>query len=274
LAHFAQPTPSEPLRGCFMFEYSFIPNSGGHRPMMMAGASLGEAVLIGIAIITPMFFVQTLPQKSLLSAIFLPSVPLSRPAPPPVVAKAQPVHPRPVRAFNPNALVTPVAIPKEVAVIEEAPAIDPRLVEGGIPGGLPAGLVTGGTAGLFNGGIAMAPPPPPPPPAQVAKAATSPPPVVTRQVSVGGDVQAAMLVKQVPPVYPLAARRARITGSVILTAVIATDGTIKNLSVVSGHPLLVQAAMKVVPQWIYRPTILNGEPMEVITQIEVRFRLQ
>jgi protein TonB len=77
----------------------------------------------------------------------------------------------------------------------------------------------------------------------------------------------------VQPVYPSLARNARIQGTVVLSAVISKAGTIENLRVVSGHPLLVTAAIEAVSQWRYRPYILNREPIEVETQIMVNFSL-
>jgi protein TonB len=73
--------------------------------------------------------------------------------------------------------------------------------------------------------------------------------------------------------YPPLARQARISGVVKFNAVIAKDGTIQNLTMISGHPLLVQAATEAVRQWVYQPTQLNGEPVEVITTIDVNFTL-
>jgi len=74
-------------------------------------------------------------------------------------------------------------------------------------------------------------------------------------------------------VYPPLARQARIQGTVRFSAIIGKDGTIQNLQLVSGHPLLVQSATDAVKQWVYQPTQLNGEPVEVITQIDVNFTL-
>jgi periplasmic protein TonB len=75
------------------------------------------------------------------------------------------------------------------------------------------------------------------------------------------------------PVYPPLARQARIAGAVMLEGIIARDGTVKNLRVLSGHPLLAGAALEAVRQWRYRPTLLNGEPVEVIAPIAVNFVL-
>jgi protein TonB len=82
-----------------------------------------------------------------------------------------------------------------------------------------------------------------------------------------------MLINRVTPVYPPLARQTRISGTVRLHALIAKDGTVQQLEVMSGHPLLVQAALDAVKQWRYRPTLLNGEPVEVDTTIDVIFTL-
>jgi protein TonB len=82
-----------------------------------------------------------------------------------------------------------------------------------------------------------------------------------------------MLVSQPRPVYPPLAKQARIQGVVRFTAIIGRDGTIQNLTLVSGHPLLVSSAQEAVKQWRYKPTLLNGEPVEVVTQIDVNFTL-
>jgi protein TonB len=90
---------------------------------------------------------------------------------------------------------------------------------------------------------------------------------------VGGQVEAAKLIYHPAPLYPPLARMARIQGTVRLQAVIGTNGTIQNLQVLSGHPLLVNSAMQAVAQWRYQPTLLNGEPVEVQTEIDVNFIL-
>ena len=94
-----------------------------------------------------------------------------------------------------------------------------------------------------------------------------------QRIRVGGNVQAANLIRKVTPVYPPLAKQARIQGTVRFTAIIGKDGTIQNLQLVSGHPLLVAAAQEAVKQWVYKPTLLNGEPVEVVTQIDVNFTL-
>ncbi len=107
--------------------------------------------------------------------------------------------------------------------------------------------------------------------------AIPPPPVAKKappkRIRVGGNVAKAHLTRQVRPQYPPLARQARIQGTVKLSAVISKDGTIQKLDVLSGHPLLVPAALDAVRQWRYRPTLLNGEAVEVLTNIDVNFTL-
>jgi protein TonB len=90
---------------------------------------------------------------------------------------------------------------------------------------------------------------------------------------VGGAVIAANLIRQVTPVYPPIAKTAHISGTVVLHAIISKDGTIEQLEYISGPPLLMKNAMDAVRQWRYRPTMLNGEPVEVDTTVSVVFTL-
>ena len=93
------------------------------------------------------------------------------------------------------------------------------------------------------------------------------------RIRIGGNVQQTKLVSKPNPVYPLEAKQAHVQGVVKLNATIARDGTIQHLDVISGHPLLVPAALEAVRQWVYHPTLLNGQPVEVMTQIDVNFTL-
>jgi TonB family protein len=114
--------------------------------------------------------------------------------------------------------------------------------------------------------IAGAPPPPPPPPPP------APARLGTQPVRIGGTVER-HLVRRVEPAYPPLARQARIEGSVRFSATIGTDGKVLQLDLVSGHPLLVPAAREAVQQWIYQPTLLNNEPVEVVTDVTINFTL-
>jgi TonB family protein len=98
-------------------------------------------------------------------------------------------------------------------------------------------------------------------------------PNAPKRITIGGNVQQAKLISQPRPEYPALAKQARISGVVHLQALIAVDGTVKALSLISGHPLLVPAALEAVQHWTYQTTLLNGQPVEVVTQIDVNFTL-
>jgi protein TonB len=126
------------------------------------------------------------------------------------------------------------------------------------------GQIGGVIGGVIGGAPSLVAPPPPPPP---------PPPKPPQRVRVGGNVQQANLIRQIKPPYPPLARQARIQGQVVLEAIISKQGSVENLRVISGHPLLIQSALDAVKQWKYKPTLLNGEPVEVVTTVTVNFNL-
>jgi len=105
-----------------------------------------------------------------------------------------------------------------------------------------------------------------------AFAGESQPPVPGR-ITIGGNVQQSKLVQQPRPVYPPLAKQARISGTVRLAVVIARDGTMQDIKVISGHPLFIPPTLEAVKNWVYQPTLLNGQPVEVATQIDVNFTL-
>jgi len=108
---------------------------------------------------------------------------------------------------------------------------------------------------------------------QTAAAALPPAADGVQRIRVGGNVQALNLTKKVTPTYPALAKQARIQGSVRFTALIGTDGSITSLQLIEGHPLLVESAQQAVSQWQYKPTLLNGDAVEVVTQIDVNYTL-
>jgi len=126
-------------------------------------------------------------------------------------------------------------------------------VPGSVPDGSPYGVIS-----ILTESAPTAPPAPAPTP---------------QRIRLGGNVQAAMLVAQPMPAYPPLAVQARIQGNVVLHAIISKDGRVEQLSVISGHPLLIQAALDAVRQWRYHPTLLNNEPVEVDTTITVTFTM-
>jgi protein TonB len=151
----------------------------------------------------------------------------------------------------------PLEIPKYVAMVreEEAPSGSTMEVRGSVPGGLPNGVPNSGITTIIR------------------DVPVAVPKIAAQKVRVSSGVAQGLLVHQVTPQYPTLARQARIQGTVILQAVIGKDGTVQNLRVLSGHPMLVQSAIDAVRQWRYKPYYLNGEPVEVDTQINVNFTL-
>ncbi len=147
-------------------------------------------------------------------------------------------------------------IPQKVQIIKEDEAPPPMTsgVVGGVPGG--PGQIGGVIGGIINSTAA------------IPKIATP------TRIRVSSGVTAGLLVRKIEPQYPQMAKIARVQGAVLLAALIGKDGTIQNLHVVqTASPLLNQAAMDAVKQWKYKPYILNGEPVEVDTNITVNFTL-
>jgi protein TonB len=131
-------------------------------------------------------------------------------------------------------------------------------VIGGVPGG-----TAGGVLGGILGGHGLVPPPPPPPK-----------PLVKRgPLRVGGRIQPPRLIHQVPPEYPILAKETHTAGKVVIDCVIDEHGNVVQMKVVSGQPLLIQAAFDAVKQWKYEPTRLNGTPVSVEMSVVIHFSL-
>lgn len=250
-----------------MFEQTFVEGGNATRKSTSVLISfLIQVGLICVGVIIPLVYYEALPKTTFASMLQAPPPPPPPPPPPaPAPVKVVKVIPRQMDAGR---LMAPKTIPKEIAIIkeEELPPVANAGVVGGVPGGVPGGTA-GGVIGGIIGSVPTAAPPPPPPPKEAPK------PVTPKQIRVGGNVQAAKLVRQPKPVYPPLAKQARIQGTVRFNAVIGKDGAIANLTLVSGHPLLVPSATEAVRQWVYQPTLLNGEPVEVVTVIDVNFTL-
>lgn len=252
-----------------MFEQTFVAEGKTKKPFTVFLSFLIQVVLIIVLVLIPLIFTDSLPQTQLTSFLVAPPPP---PPPPPPPAAVQQVKPVKVikRQFDSGVLTAPKEIPKKVNIIVEDELPPPGAgvgVVGGVAGGVPGGTMGGVLGGIIGGVPTAGPPPPPPPPAAEA-------PKPPSRIRVGGNVQEAKIINRVQPVYPPLAKQARVSGTVRLNAVIAKDGQIQDLQVVSGHPLLVQAALQAVRQWRYAPTLLNGEPVEVVTVIDVNFTLR
>jgi protein TonB len=250
-----------------MFEQTFVDGEGRtNKPWTVVVSTITQVTIVGIILLIPLIYTEALPKTSLTS--FLTAPPPPPPPPPPPAAEAPKVVKKVVREFDGTKLQAPKKIPPKIAMItEEEPPPAAMGVMGGVPGGVPGGSA-GGVIGGILGGVPSAAPPPPPPPKKAEEKPKNP-----ERIRVGGNVQAANLIRKVTPNYPPLAKQARVQGTVKFSAIIGKDGTIQNLQLVSGHPLLVPAATEAVKQWIYKPTLLNGEPVEVITQIDVNFTL-
>ena len=253
-----------------MFEQTFIPRAKTHKTWTVLAALLGELVLVGIAVLIPMMWVQALPKEQLMSYLVAPPLP-----PPPTPPPPPPAHlPKPAKVtrqrVHSERLFAPRFIPKRVLIPkaqEELPAPEVAGVVGGIPGGAPGGQLGGVIGGIIGSvGKAVAPPP-------SAKKAPPNKPTVPQRLRVGGNVQEALLIHKVMPAYPTLAKAARIQGVVRLDAIIDKNGKVQSLTVIKGPPLLAPAAIQAVKQWAYKPTLLNGLPVEIATEIDVRFAL-
>jgi protein TonB len=229
-----------------------------NKPWTVVLSMVFQVVFLGILILIPLIYTEALPKTMMATMLTAPPPP---PPPPPPPAPAQIVHVKPqAHLMDAGKLMAPKVIPKDVKIIKEdaEPDMGAMGAVGGVPGGVAGGQM-GGVIGGVIGGMGGAPPPPRP--------------RQTGPLRVGGNVQAARILNRVQPVYPPLARQTRISGTVRLHAIIGKDGTIQQLEVMSGHPLLQQAALDAVRQWRYQPTLLNGEPVEVDTTIDVIFSL-
>jgi protein TonB len=228
----------------------------------------GQIILITVAVILPLIYTEVLPSTTLQSFLVAPPPP-PPPPPPPAAAPAVKVVKVIPRQFDAGRLMAPKSVPREIATIREDELPPPSSGVGGVVGGVAGGVgggAVGGVLGGIIGGIPTAAPPPPPPPPVKKDAA----PI---RIKVGGNVQGAMILKKTPPLYPQLAKSARVSGVVHLAAIISKEGTIQELHSLGGPALLIQAAMDAVKQWVYRPTMLNGEPVQVETTIDVNFTL-
>ena len=222
-------------------------------------ASIATHALIGgtILVATVVLVTAPSPQTPTMRA-FIVAAPLPLPPPPAPVAQAvNRAESKPAAA----AKGVPTAIPLDVSTeVSDVEADDEEFVgaEGAVPGGMAGGVI----GGLDD--VPLPPPPLPPPP---------PPTTPLAPVRVGGVVKAPTLVHKVEPVYPAAATAAGIEGSVILEAIVDTEGRIESLRVLRSHGLLDRAATEAVQQWRYAPVLLDGRPVRFILTVVVTFRL-
>jgi len=208
--------------------------------------------LVAVAVL-PLLYDDSVPETaSEVRAFFAGPLELAAPAPPP--PPPPPAARAPARSPIPSPssrFVAPVTVPADI-VPEEGLDLG---VDGGAPGGVEGG-VPGGVVGGIVGGLPEATPPPP-----------------VRRVRAGLDVREPRRVKSVAPVYPVLAVDSRTEGIVILECQIDTRGRVESVAVIRGNPLLNDAAVEAVRQWVYTPTLVNGVPVPVVMSVTVTFRI-
>ena len=235
-----------------MFEQSLLLSSApGKKAGALTASLTTQSLALGTLLLIPLIYTDRLPFAQLQLPTFLP------PPPRPELPKPEPALRRRAipRVWNPY--VSPTTIPPlnpQPDLIDNAPGLPDR-IDSGPP--IPT---------MPNMNIAQIIPPPP---LLTHLPETTP----TKPIAVASDIQSAKLIRKVIPVYPNLARITRVSGTVRLQATVSAQGTIEKLEVISGNPMLVQAAVDAVRQWIYRPTILHNIPVEVIAPIDVIFTL-
>jgi protein TonB len=210
--------------------------------------TLGAAAIV----VVPLLGDEPLPERSTAVQAFFVAPALAPAPPPPPPAAARPRTAPPVEPKSaPAAFTAPVDVPESVS--PEA-SLDLG-IEGGVPGGVEGG-VPGGVVGGIVGGLEEAPPPPP------------------QVVRVGGVIREPRKIKDVPPVYPRVALNAKIQGIVILECTISPQGRVEGVQVLRGVPMLDEAAVAAVRQWVYTPTLSSGVPVGVVMTVTVNFVLR
>ena len=240
-----------------MFEDSLI-ESGNRLKTKRLGTTvisfLLQVGLIGILILIPLIYTDALPKTQLMTFLVAPPPPPPPPPPPAAAVKVVKIQSEIIS----GQLRTPTRIPTKIQMIKEEEA--PPDLGGGVTGGVPGGIPGGSSGGVIGGILSSTH-------VDVPKVATP------QRVRVSTGVATGLLIKKVTPNYPQLAKQARIQGQVVLQAEISKDGTIQNLQLISGHPMLAPAAIEAVRQWRYKPYLLNGEPVAVETQVVVNFSL-
>jgi protein TonB len=242
-----------------VFEQSILLNHDANRQWNFVASLSTELLIVSLAFLIPLASSDHLP------AFHWENVAI-RPAPAPL-----PVAPVPTRSpagTSTNLLSEPV-IRRPFIFDRDVRMPQQQLASAALQGDAPPSIgvnSVGDSTNQVGKFLANMPTAPPKPPAAHPNTPSAP-------LHVGGTVQMAKLIRKVIPEYPALAKQARISGVVHLIGIIAKDGAIRDLQLVDGHPMLARAAMKAVEQWVYEPTLLNGEPVEVIAPIEVSFTL-
>lgn len=236
-----------------MFEDSLVESQGRIRTQsrwLAIGSFVAQAALLLLLVLYPLLHPLALPRQSVERLLVAPPPPM---APAHVETRAAAPASHPAVLNLQTLLQRPGTIHNQIATSEPGDPTPVGIGDGPIENGpgIPGGLLVGS-----------------PPPAITLARPTEP-----KRVAISTGVAAGLLLSPIRPVYPAIARAARIQGMVVIAATISRQGTIKNLQVVEGPPMLRQAAIDAVAVARYRPFLLNGEPVEVETSIRVIFSL-
>ncbi|MBZ5661917.1 MAG: energy transducer TonB [Acidobacteriia bacterium] len=222
--------------------------------------------ILGVFLVLPLYFTSGLDiQRLNLTFLATPMTPAA-PPPPPLgsPAMSHPARTAPVHTFVPGKLTAPSFIPRTIAKTTNDGSLDDAGagVPGGVPGGIPGGVVGGVLGGVLGGtlrGVAA-------PAAPIAEGPKKP-------VRVGGEVKQPKLIYGLDPVYPFLAIQSRISGVVVIDAIIDEHGNVTEERALSGQPILIPAALEAVAKRKYEPTVLDGEPTPIDLRVEVSFRV-
>ena len=236
-------------------------------PLQWVAATGLHITIIATLIILPLYTTETIALRNYVDTP-LAAPPAAPPPPPPPAGRAVAPHITPKRAnltYTAGRLTTPTSVPKTISVDNTAAEPDLGGVAGGVVGGVPGGVIggqLGGSLGGVIGGTGTSIPIPLPQQ-----------PAAKRIVRVGTGVKAPRQTYSVQPEYPRLAREAHISGTVVVNAMIDEHGNVVGARAVSGHPILIPAALNAVLQWKYEPTLLNGSPVAIEMEVTVHFQL-
>jgi periplasmic protein TonB len=236
-------------------------------PLEWVAAAGLHIVMLAALIIVPLYTTDTISLRNYVDTP-LAAPPAAPPPPPPAGGRVMTPHITPKRAnltYTLGKVTAPTSIPKTVSLDTAASSPDLGGVAGGVEGGVPGGVIggqLGGSLGGVIGGTGTSIPIPPPEQ-----------PAAKRIVRVGSGVKAPRQTYSVQPEYPRLAREAHLSGTVVVNAVIDEHGNVVGARAVSGHPVLIPAALNAVLQWKYEPTLLNGSPVAVEMEVTVHFQL-
>jgi periplasmic protein TonB len=245
-----------------------FPEEDRHKKPAAIGSLAIHALVLTVLISVPLLIPERIEYRRLMMLV-APVPPPPPVAPPTTLVPSKPTMPeiRRIVQVDPGAVIAPTEIPKEIARIVNDAEIQPVGTAGGISNGSISGILHAVLLTDVKTPDTVLPAPPPPPPPPVVMTPSSP-------LRVGGAIKEPKPIKLVPPIYPKLAMKAGVGGTVVLEATVTAEGIVDEIKVISGNPLLTQAAIDCMRQWQYEPTFLNGEPVPVILTAKLNFELR